>query len=305
MLYLDGSSDPFINSIEPFREMVAYESLWKKRGISFKKLAERFAQNPGSRPSDLVKKSDLKEFYSYMNTALKDFFEEGSPNFIINSTSDYPKKLRDAKEPIELLYYQGNLDLINTRSIAIVGTRNPSDEGLRLATKLVKLLVKDDFTIFSGLAQGIDTQAHTTAIENKGNTVSVIGTPLNRYYPKQNRRLQKDIAEKHLLLSQVPFWRYEQQTYHKNRLFFPERNKTMSALTEATVIIEASETSGTLIQARAALFQKRKLFILESNFKNPKITWPARFEKQGAMRVKDYDDIIKVLRSNVQKTKKD
>lgn len=297
-LYLNKNEDPFSDSIEPFREMAAYESLWKEKGVSYKKLAECFAQNPGLRPSDLVGANDLKAAYDYINTTLKDFLKEAKPNFLINSTFDYPAKLRDAKEPVELLYYRGNLDLINTKSVSIVGTRKPSDEGLRRTRKLVKLLVQDKYTIVSGLAKGIDTEAHRTAINNKGQTISVIGTPLNENYPKENKELQEYIAKEHLLLSQVPFWRYEQQTYLGNRLFFPERNKTMSALTEGTVIIEASETSGTLIQARAALYQKRKLFILESNFHNPKITWPERFEKQGAIRVKDYDDIVKALRHN-------
>ena len=81
----------------------------------------------------------------------------------------------------------------------------------------------------------------------------------------------------------------------QNRLFFPERNVTMSALTEATVIVEAGETSGTLIQARAALHQGRKLLILESCFQNRALTWPERFEKKGAIRVRDYDDIKRAL----------
>ena len=103
--------------------------------------------------------------------------------------------------------------------------------------------------------------------------------------------LQEFISKNHLLISQVPFIRYENQDYRMNRLFFPERNVTMSAITEATVIVEASDTSGTLIQARAALQQKRKLFILDSCFKNPSISWPSKYEKKGAIRVRDYEDI--------------
>jgi DNA processing protein len=288
-------NNPFDNSIEPFKEMAAYEALWKQKGVSFKKLAESFHNNPNLRPSDLVDSKYISEFQDYLMEHLKGYIKEFNPNLLIHSTLNYPKKLRDAKEPVELLYYVGNLEYLNTRSIAIVGTRKPSDYGLRRAAKLVKLLVKDNFTIVSGLAEGIDTKAHKTALDAGGRTVSVIGTPLNHYYPKQNKELQDLIAKEHLLISQVPFWRYNQQNFRGNRLFFPERNKTMSALTEATVIIEASETSGTLIQARAALYQKRKLFILESCFQNPAITWPARFEKQGAIRVKEYDDIINNL----------
>jgi DNA processing protein len=107
--------------------------------------------------------------------------------------------------------------------------------------------------------------------------------------------LQRRIARDFLLISQVPVRRYEAQDYRMNRLFFPERNVTMSALTDATVIVEAGETSGTLVQARAALKQGRRLFILESCFNNPGITWPQKFAEQGAIRVRDYDDIREQL----------
>lgn len=158
------------------------------------------------------------------------------------------------------------------------------------------MLVNDDFTTISGLAKGIDTHAHKTAIQNGGKTIAVLGTPLNKYYPRENKYLQQEIAKNHLLISQVPFWHYTEESYFNNRLFFPERNKTMSALSEATVIVEASETSGTLIQARAALYQKRKLFILDNNFKNPKISWPYRLKNKGAIRVREYEDITRALR---------
>lgn len=96
-------------------------------------------------------------------------------------------------------------------------------------------------------------------------------------------------------MNQVPIWRYSTQDYRSNRLFFPERNATMSALRQATVIVEASDTSGRLAQARAALQQGRKLFILDNCFRNPKLTWPARFEAQGAVRVTGIDDIRAAL----------
>ncbi len=257
-------------------------------------MAELFAEHPGQRPSDLVSEELINTFTTYLKEILESE-ETVNTNVLMNCTYEYPQKLRDAQYPVEMLYYQGNLDLIYNRSVAIVGTRNPTKEGLTRTAQLVKHLVKDNITVVSGLAKGIDTQAHTTAIENGGQTIAVIGTPLNEAYPKENKDLQKKIAENHLLISQIPFWRYKQQNYKLNRFFFPERNKTMSALTDATVIIEAGETSGTLIQAQAAIYQKRPLFILESCFQNKSISWPAKFEKEGAIRVKSYDDIRKAL----------
>jgi len=98
-----------------------------------------------------------------------------------------------------------------------------------------------------------------------------------------------------LLISQVPVCRYNEQGPTVNRTFFPERNITMSALTKATIIVEAGETSGTLTQARAALHQGRKLFILDSCFKDERLTWPRKYEERGAVRVRDYDDIERHL----------
>ena len=115
--------------------------------------------------------------------------------------------------------------------------------------------MRDGFTVVSGLAKGIDTIAYRTAIESGGRTIAVIGTPLSSSYPKDNRDLQRKIADEFLLISQVPIHRYSTQDWRLNRLFFPERNVTMSALTLGTVIIEAGETSGTLVQARAAMRQ--------------------------------------------------
>lgn len=278
--------------IAPFKEMAAYEALWSKDNVSFKKIAELFFNHPNSFPSYFISEEEIRHHAMLL---VKNIFKEISPRILINHTFDYPKKLRDAKHPLEILYYSGNLDYLDTRCVAIVGARRPSKEGLMRTKKLVKLLVNDDFTIVSGLAEGIDTQAHTTTLEAEGRTIAVIGTPLSEYYPRQNKDLQKYIANNHLLVSQVPFIRYSKQDYRWNRVFFPERNKTMSALTEGTIIIEASDTSGTLIQARAALEQRRKLFILQNCFENKDITWPAKFEKLGAIRVREYEDIISNL----------
>jgi DNA processing protein len=177
----------------------------------------------------------------------------------------------------------------------VVGTRKPSAKGLLQAQDIVKNLSKDKFTIVSGLAAGVDTMAHVTAIENNAPTVAVIGTPLSQSYPKENAKLQEYIAKEHLLISQVPVCRYSEQNFRTNRFFFPERNITMSALTEATIIVEASDTSGTLIQARGAIKQGRKLFILERCFHQPGLKWPAHFEQQGAIRIRDYEDIRRHL----------
>jgi DNA processing protein len=280
-------------AISPWAEMGAYEFLWTQAGQTFKRISENFRQ-ADSRPSDFVLPS-LAEECAREATDMLHKGKAADFGIRLNGMGDYPIRLRDAQYPVELLYFQGLWDLAETPSIAIVGTRIPSDEGKLRAGKLARRLVSDGYTVVSGLAAGIDTAAHEAAIACGGSTIAVIGTPLSRVYPLENEKLQARIAKEHLLISQVPVLRYSRQDWRHNRSFFPQRNITMSALTQATIIVEASDTSGTLMQAQAAIHQKRKLFILDSCFRNTSLTWPARYESQGAIRVREYEDIKRHL----------
>lgn len=293
-LFDENGGGFFSNVVSPWKEAAAYEALWSEKGASFKKIADKFRDQNGLLPSDLVSEGTVQAYIK----ALQDNFQiyrDKEFGVSVFGTVEYPDKLRDAANPLELLYYQGSWDLIYSPAVAIVGSRKPSEEGTRRARKLAYGLINDGYTIVSGLAEGIDTAAHEAAIEHKGQTIGVIGTSLAHAYPKKNQSLQDKIRDEYLLISQVPFMVYESQDYRMNRSFFPQRNVTMSAITEATIIVEASDTSGTLYQARAALAQGRKLFILESCFQNPSITWPKKYVAKGAVRVKDYSDIRTAL----------
>ncbi len=291
---LSFHEDEEFDAVSPAKEMGAYEALWSEQGASFKSIANKFRSAPDALPSHFVDQ-DKAEEYKTKALELIRAANIGKFGIRVNGTLDYPKKLRVAEHPIELFYFQGCWDLVISPSVAVVGTRNPTEEGVRRTRKLVKFLVAENYTIASGLAKGVDSVAHKTAIDAGGRTFAVIGTPLTENYPKENKRLQEMLKKDYLVISQVPFVRYSKQTPKYNRLFFPERNKLMSALTKATIIVEASETSGTLIQAKAALYQKRKLMILDSCFDNPNITWPEKFLRQGAIRVKNCDDIREKL----------
>jgi DNA processing protein len=283
-------------AVSPFLELGAYEALWEEQSVTFKTLADLFAKRPGSVPSDFVERKRAASYANEVHQILKDAGVSGY-GVRVHGAGEYPARLREADHPVELLYFQGWWELVNSpRSIAVVGTRKPTSEGIARTRRLVKALLQDDFTIVSGLAAGIDTVAHTAAIEHGGRTIAVLGTPLSKSYPSTNAKLQKEIATHHLLISQVPVKRYRNQRNPiANNFFFPERNVTMSALTDATIIIEAGETSGTLVQARHALKQGRKLFVLDSNFKKPELKWPHAYEERGAIRVTSYDDIRKHL----------
>ncbi len=270
--FLFEPEKPELPSVSAFREMGAYEALWSGKGMSFKRLAE-MRRGPESILSDFVDEATAYDFAGRVRGLLAD---AGIDEFGVRvyGTWEYPEGLRDAAHPLELLYFQGSWDLVYTRSVSVVGTRNPSAKGKAWTRRLVKNLVKDGFTIVSGLAAGIDTVAHTAAIKNGGWTIAVIGTPLSETYPKENAELQKRIAKEHLLISQIPVWRYSQQGPRGNRFFFPQRNVTMSALAEATVIVEASETSGTRFQAEAAVEQGRKSLFLTAASGTPPLHGP-------------------------------
>ena len=241
-------------------------------------------------------KQTLKETQEKINEFLEECPYKYTLDFslVVNKNFQYPEDLK-YHHPIGLFYYKGDLALLETRCLSIVGTRNPSYLGQVKAKELAKQLSDEGFTIVSGLAKGIDCSAHEATIEAEGKTIAVIGTPLNKYYPKENQRLQDKIADDHLLISQVPFYAYERESFRQHSYHFPRRTKTMASLSEATVIVEASDTKGSLIQARECLKQNKKLFIMESCFNNPKIDWPQKYEKKGAIKVKDTSDILKNL----------
>ncbi len=155
------------------------------------------------------------------------------------------------------LFVEGDTGLFhNGARISIVGTRKPSAEGTRRAERIVRKLVERQCVIVSGLAEGIDTIAHTTTINAGGRTIAVLGTSLAETFPRQNRGLQERIAREHLLISQFPVGH---PALAKN---FPIRNRLMALVSDATIIIEAGETSGTRHQGWEAIRLKRPLFIM-------------------------------------------
>lgn len=278
------------NAVSLFEEMVAYEALLAQKGETLKTISRRL-RSPGATPSALAKTDHLS---SFLREKVMEYLQtKRGFSVLFKGAFQYPEKLQDAEDPLAIIYAKGDLGLLESPSISIVGTRKASPEGRKRAIKLSRELVSANFTIVSGLAVGIDTEALTAAIETGGRVIGVIGTPIDEYYPKENRELQDRIARKHLLISQVPFFRYKNEAFNTRRFYFPMRNVTMAALSLGTVIVEASDASGTLTQARACLRQGRKLFILESCFENSQLAWPLNYEKRGAVRVRSTGDILK------------
>jgi DNA processing protein len=171
---------------------------------------------------------------------------------------DYPPNLRAVHDRPPMVFVAGNLTPADAHGIAVVGARKATHDGTKKAGAVAGHLVDSGFTVVSGLAAGIDTAAHTAALARGGRTVAVIGTGLARSYPPENRALQRRIASECAVVSQ--FWPDAPPT----RRSFPMRNAVMSGITLATVVIEASDTSGSRIQARLALAQGRPVFLLAS-----------------------------------------
>jgi DNA processing protein len=188
----------------------------------------------------------------------------------------------------------GELSRIDRPRVAIVGARKASIEGRRRAAQLARDCARAGVVVISGLAQGIDHAAHTAAIDHGGKTIAVIGTPLDKVYPTKHAALQQRIYREHLLLS--PFT-WGDKFVPSN---FPERNRIMARLAMTTVIIEASDTSGSLHQAAESIEVGHPVFIAAAMFENPKLTWPRRFIGDGkplGWILKTSADVIDLARS--------
>ncbi|MGH8150425.1 MAG: DNA-processing protein DprA [Steroidobacteraceae bacterium] len=283
-------------AVSPRRELGAYEALWAPEGESLESVAERFRIHEGARPSDFVPNGEID---AYARLALAAIREARIERFglRVQGAGDYPRKLRDADPPAELLYFEGAWELATSRCVAVVGTREPSDVGKKCASEIARRLAGDGFTVVSGLARGIDTVAHTAAMAAGGFTIAVLGTPITACYPPENRALQRRIAGEHLVVSQVPIVRYSRTDLRRRGRFFPLRNATIAALSEAAVIVEAGDVSGALNLARRALEQRRKVFILDECIRNSALRWPHTLLQRGAIRVLGYDDIERHLSS--------
>ena len=188
------------------------------------------------------------------------------------------------------LYIAGRyrLPLLHPR-VAIVGTREPSEEGRKAAATIAGALAERGVTIVSGLARGVDTAAHMAAIEAAGYTIAVLGTPLSRVNPPSNAGLQRRI-----MLAQVAVTQFSERdpVLPAN---FVIRNRTMALIADASVIIESSDSGGSLSQGWETLRLGRPLFIHDRVFEKPSLTWPRKMARYGAIRFREPSDILDTL----------
>lgn len=195
----------------------------------------------------------------------------------------------------KLLHITGPMEIpLPKPRVSIIGSRKASTKGLEAAQTITKTLAENKTVIVSGLAEGIDTAAHQTTIKTGGKTIAVIGTPLNKVYPQKNFELQQEIMNDHLVISQFPIGH---PTTPKD---FVLRNRTMALISDATIIVEAGDTSGSLHQGWEALRLGRPLFIWKSIFHNTQLTWPEKMLEYGAMELSNPEDMFEILPSHLE-----
>jgi DNA processing protein len=193
------------------------------------------------------------------------------------------------------LYVTGPLSIpLPGPRAAIIGSRKASFKGLQTAEDIARTLARRNVTIVSGLAQGIDTAAHKAAIEEGGHTIAVLGTPLDHAYPRENIDLQKLIMCNHMVVSQFPIGH---ATRPKD---FVLRNRTMALISNASIIVEASDSSGSLHQGWEALRLGRPLFIWSSIMNDHSLSWPEKMVMYGAIELRDPEEVLDVLPSQAR-----
>ncbi|MCX4517821.1 DNA-protecting protein DprA [Streptomyces anulatus] len=205
-----------------------------------------------------LRDSSLSDHFPRIEDELEQAAEVGA-NLVTVLDADFPENLRTLSDLPPFLFYRGRLDHdADSRSVAVVGTRNATDLGLSRARMVARELGEAGYTISSGLARGVDTEAHRTALHFERRTIAVIGTGITRCYPKENHDLAEQIAAQGVIFSQ--FW----PSRSPGRDTFPRRNHVTSGISLGSVVIEASSTSGAKMQARVASEQGRHVLLLKS-----------------------------------------
>jgi DNA processing protein len=244
---------------------------------------EAFDRDEAAAIAGQVNDEDLRRY-----EALIEGYQSRGVRVVTVLDSDYPTNLRHVYNRPPFLFVRGDLREADNRAIAVVGTRKASDAGLEQATKLARGLSDHGVTVLSGLARGIDSAAHRAALASGGRTVAVMGTGIDRMYPKENSALAQEILTSGALVSQ--FW----PTAPPTKFSFPLRNVVMSGMAIGTVVVEAGATSGARLQARHALEHGKRLFLVRSLVLHEE--WARRYaERKGTMVIDSVEEVLDVL----------
>ncbi|MDQ2842724.1 MAG: DNA-processing protein DprA [Acidobacteriota bacterium] len=208
----------------------------------------------------------------------------------------YPQRLREIFDPPLVLFTIGQIELIGSHSLAVVGTRSPTPYGIAAAERLSADLAKAGLSIVSGMARGIDSAAHKAALNANGSTIAVLGCGVDVLYPSSNRKLYDDVAKRGLLLSEFPM---EAPAFPQN---FPVRNRIVSGISLGVLIVEGAQHSGSGITARLAMDQGREVFAVPGNITS-KMSWGPNLliKEGGAKLVQEWSDVTNELPAPVRR----
>lgn len=219
--------------------------------------------------------------------------EQENPYFWTPADPEYPRLLLEIPDPPPVLYYRGNIQSIKhprlTPAIAIIGTREPTDYGRRWTRKISTALVQKGFTIVSGLAEGIDTEAHWSCLDAGGHPLAVLGTGVDVVYPRRNMRLYQQILNQGLVLSEHP------AKTQPERVYFPRRNRIIAGLSRAVLVMEAPNKSGALITAHLANDYCRDVYVLPGSLDNPRAVGCLGLVNQGAHLILNEGHLLEML----------
>lgn len=198
----------------------------------------------------------------------------------------YPENLKNIYDPPITLFYKGNIDLLKTKCVSVVGSRNATKYGLDTSYKIGKECAIYNYTVVSGMARGIDTMAHKGVLNQKGNTVAVVGCGLDRVYPPENVNLFQQIENEGLIVSEYVVGTQIQPGN------FPARNRIISGISDDLIVVEASEKSGALITVDYALEQGKNIYVVPGNIDSYKSKGTNELIKNGALVYTSIKDIV-------------
>ena len=244
----------------------------------------------GDKAARLLLETDNSEAIA----AARQWTQASGQHVVTLADSAYPRALLNIADPPTLIYVRGRLELLQRPALAIVGSRNPTPQGIKNAENFSAALAQTGLLIVSGLALGIDAAAHRAALSVQRDTAAIIGTGIDRIYPARNLDLAKKLAEHGCIVSEFPLGT-PAAAYN-----FPKRNRLISGLARGVLVIEAAAESGSLITARLAAEQGKEVFAIPGSIHSPQSRGCHKLIRQGAKLVETVQDILEELDWQIQ-----
>ena len=275
-------------SLTPGLGSATLRKLLQQFGLPQAVLARKRGELAALVPPGTIAALDSEPVASAVARALEWSAEAGHA-VITLADETYPRLLLEISDPPPLLYARGRVDLLGRSALAIVGSRNATQQGSANAEAFARTLSESGLTIVSGLALGIDAAAHRGGLQGPGSTIAVLGTGLDVIYPQRNAALAGEIAQRGLLVSEFPLGTAPAAQN------FPRRNRLISGLARGCLVVEAAVASGSLITARAAAEQGREVFAVPGSIHSPVSKGCHALIKSGAKLVESAEDVLTEL----------